>query len=694
MAACPPSSCSLTASCALSSLSSSRSGRSKENVLFRRKAKKKGNQRKRRRERTSKEEGRREKEEKKENFRVPAQKFEFGFYRFDLGGSVKNGKHTEKNNTRDTTRHIMAEALSALARETEQALGKIWDQIGHTDDERSRELEGLRDALRSVLDDKIALEQRGADALAEQIAQVKADSMAAAVACFGKDSSQVKDLQPAGSDGGDMTLRARLAGAQAAHKQFGELRSERTEEISSQFAQLYKQWKTLGGSDSDEFARQFDALVICSREEREADLTRERIDQYATAVATAQGEIDRRQAVIDGHCATIQGLWGELKNQPGPGEGDDLDKRVARDGAASAEASPTTGQTRNVNNLVSVKLIADLEQKISGLNELKLERQARIKQLAEDITELWDLLTVDDAEREQFFAQHTGLGTDVITACEGELARRQAEKVAKLRELIMGMRETLTELWEELCTGDADRRADFPAAFLEGDSDFTDEALAAHDVHIGVLEKRAEKARSLIKLIQERDTILGEKAELDAANDDPDRLQSRKAGLNLIRETKMRERIAKRLPRFHSALRTQLTAWEAEQGERFKYQGRDILTEVDEFEAEEKAEEDARKQKMQQDREARKAAMGMGSSRGAAPAQARRTIAKARTTPSTAADSLNNSLSNSRGRRPARPGTARVVLSPKNASRIASAAKARRTTARTGAENTPSRMRF
>jgi hypothetical protein len=98
----------------------------------------------------------------------------------------------------------------------------------------------------------------------------------------------------------------------------------------------------------------------------------------------------------------------------------------------------------------SLHTISLLEEKKVKLIEEKHFRENEIKKHAKQISALWAQLNVKEAQQEEFFNQHTGLGPNVLDAVRIELRRLEELKAASMKQLIADARAQLTQLWNEI----------------------------------------------------------------------------------------------------------------------------------------------------------------------------------------------------------------------------------------------------
>jgi len=158
---------------------------------------------------------------------------------------------------------------------------------------------------------------------------------------------------------------------------------------------------------------------------------------------------------------------------------------------------------------------------------------------------------------------------------EDEHHRLLELKKAHMHIFIEDARHTLHELWEKLYFSE-DETLDFSPAQTDV---YTDALLQAHEMEIHRLENLLEERKPLLFLINKHRELVDEKEQLALLAQDSSRLMSRgpRDPTRLLREEKMRKRIAKELPRVEVELKKALENWEDGNGEPFLVRGENYL---------------------------------------------------------------------------------------------------------------------
>ncbi|KAK4169441.1 anaphase spindle elongation protein 1 [Cladorrhinum sp. PSN259] len=223
--------------------------------------------------------------------------------------------------------------------------------------------------------------------------------------------------------------------------------------------------------------------------------------------------------------------------------------------------------------------IARLKSKRDRLMDEKKKRERRLQDLKDTVEALWEKLEVDEVDRKSFLNSTRGCGIRQINAFEDELARLNELKRQNLHIFVEDARTKLQELWDSLYLSE-DEMLEFTPAFSDV---YSDALLEAHEREIARLEVLREQRAPTLSLVDKHKSLIQERDELAASSQDASRLmmrgqkgEKRDPG-KLLREEKMRKRIAKELPKVTVELRKVLEQWEDEYGRPFMVHGERYL---------------------------------------------------------------------------------------------------------------------
>ena len=224
----------------------------------------------------------------------------------------------------------------------------------------------------------------------------------------------------------------------------------------------------------------------------------------------------------------------------------------------------------------------DLENLMAKRDKLldeKKGRERKIKELRTAVESLWERFGVDEADRKAFLAANRGCGLRTINEYEEELTRLNELKRQNMHLFVEDARCRLQELWDALFFSE-EEMLDFTPAFSDVCSDAL---LEAHEGEIARLEAIKEQRAPTLEMIERHRGLLADRLALSSSSQDASRLMARgnkgekRDPGKLLREEKMRKRIAKELPKLEADLRKELEHWEDEFGRPFLVHGERYL---------------------------------------------------------------------------------------------------------------------
>ncbi|KAF2011457.1 hypothetical protein BU24DRAFT_281457 [Aaosphaeria arxii CBS 175.79] len=226
--------------------------------------------------------------------------------------------------------------------------------------------------------------------------------------------------------------------------------------------------------------------------------------------------------------------------------------------------------------------MAQLKARKERLVQEKQNRERQLQQLRTTIEDLWDRLGIEQHERKQFLSSNRGCGLRTINEYEDELSRLNELKRQNLHLFVEEARVKLQELWDALYFSE-EEMLDFTPAFSDVCSDAL---LSAHESEIARLESLKEQRLPILQKVDRYRELIKERDDLQASSQDASRLMARgnkgerRDPGKLLREEKMRKRIAKELPKLEGELKKTLERWEDEYGRPFLVLGERYLDEL------------------------------------------------------------------------------------------------------------------
>ncbi|KAL8859983.1 MAG: hypothetical protein Q9178_003532 [Gyalolechia marmorata] len=279
-------------------------------------------------------------------------------------------------------------------------------------------------------------------------------------------------------------------------------------------------------------------------------------------------EYNRRLATVKATAEEVVNLWAELGTPQAQTEGSIIKYH--------REAPEQLG--------LHQQDIQNLQARRDRLLEEKRGRERKLKELKAHVEGLWDRLGVEASDRKRFLAQNRGCGLRVINEFEAELDRLNELKRQNLHLFVEDARYKLQALWDELYFSE-EEMLDFTPAFSDV---YSDALLSAHEGEIARLEALREQRAPTLQLIDKHKSLVKDREDLTASSQDASRLLAKgtkgekRDPTRLLREEKMRKRIAKDLPKVEVELKKTLERWEDEYGRPFLVHGTRYLDELEE----------------------------------------------------------------------------------------------------------------
>ncbi|KKK14922.1 hypothetical protein P175DRAFT_0528425 [Aspergillus ochraceoroseus IBT 24754] len=277
-------------------------------------------------------------------------------------------------------------------------------------------------------------------------------------------------------------------------------------------------------------------------------------------------EYHRRLEVVQTTCEEIIKLWAELGTPQAQ-----TDSSIVQHYRESPEQL----------GLHESDLSSLLARREKLLDE-KRGRERKLKDLKNSVEGLWERFGVEECDRKAFLAANRGCGLRTINEFEEELTRLNELKRQNLHLFVEDARCRLQELWDNLYFSE-EEMLDFTPAFSDV---YSDALLEAHEAEIARLDALKEQRAPTLQLIDRHRSLLAEREALAASSQDASRLMARgnkgerRDPGKLLREEKMRKRIAKELPKVEADLRKLLENWEDEYGRPFLVHGERYLDEL------------------------------------------------------------------------------------------------------------------
>ncbi|KAH7361399.1 microtubule associated protein-domain-containing protein [Plectosphaerella cucumerina] len=297
------------------------------------------------------------------------------------------------------------------------------------------------------------------------------------------------------------------------------------------------------------------------------DLSPTYVDKLDDEFTRIYDEYTRRVGTVQSLCENIIQLWAELGTP-----------QAQTDGAIVKYYRDSPEQLG-----LHEEDVKRLRSKRDKLADEKKNRERRLKDLKIAVEALWVKLGVDASECKSFLNANRGCGVRQINQFEDELARLNELKRQNLHLFVEDARCKLQELWDALYLSE-DEMLEFTPAFSDV---YSDALLEAHEREISRLEAVKEQRAPALALVDKHRQLTHDRDDLAASSQDASRLMmrgqkgERRDPGKLLREEKMRKRIAKELPKVAAELKKLLDTWEDEYGRPFLVHGERYLDVID-----------------------------------------------------------------------------------------------------------------
>lgn len=220
---------------------------------------------------------------------------------------------------------------------------------------------------------------------------------------------------------------------------------------------------------------------------------------------------------------------------------------------------------------LTIAALAAISDRVSQLQGEKERRVDIIRGLAQKIKGLWIKLSIPEAEREAFFNQHDGLGTQEMEACEAELSRLIEVKKERLKPMIEHEREKISELFDKLHFSEAQRR-EF-TSFTVPESLFTEDVLDAHEAYSIKLEEQYKLQAPIMQKLEKRELWMSYGELIKQPK--PSKFQNSRVARQWQQERiKQENSFKKGLPRLDTKLLQILEQWYNTHGSHLSFDGK------------------------------------------------------------------------------------------------------------------------
>jgi hypothetical protein len=382
----------------------------------------------------------------------------------------------------------------------------------------------------------------------------------------------------------------------------------------------------------------------------ETDLSDAREQLLLKAISAGKAARDARARDIMECVGSMRALWEVL--------GSDEDQRDAQQEQwMQLDAEVQAGGT---GLHPSAAVLKSAKERLESLQILAEVRQQAVAALVSSLELLWRRVETPSQEQDAYKRQHTGITLQDIRYHEATLAELEKKLDSMLPALINASTARLETLQKALLEQES------PTSTVDNAA-ITVAALEKLEAEIESAEARLEQRQGVLTLLERRDAILKEAAELKSAGQDPSRLLDKSAGSFRARqqEEKRRNMVSKELPRVTEKLRKTIADWEQGSGEPFVYLGRKYSDIMEEQRLEEERELEEERLRREEERQRIKAKRsGVCAPPASSPCLAGMSTAMASATPKGGACAANHTPKGPGGKTPL--DRARASVPPKS----------------------------
>ncbi|KAJ4799188.1 microtubule-associated protein 65-2 [Rhynchospora pubera] len=445
----------------------------------------------------------------------------------------------------------------------------IWDEVGESDEDRDRMLLQLEQECLDVYKRKVDQAAKSRAVLLQSLADARAQ-LVRLISALG-DNSLPGIRIPDKSTG---TIKEQLAAVTPTLDHLCKQKEERIKE----FTQVQLQIQKIRGEITRERATGVPQVD-------EQDLSLEKLDEYQSQLKELQKEKSDRLRKVHNLVSMVHDLCAVL--------GMDFFGTVSEVDPSLNDSSSASIQSKSISN----ETLAKLSNILSTMKEDKLKRLQKLRELATQLMDLWNLMDTPNEERNSFshvtclisagvdeVAGPGVLALDVLEQVEVEVQRLDQLMATKMKEIALKKQLLLEDIYAR-----AHLKVDTSAAF-ESILVVIDEGSFDPSEMLQEMEKLVEKAReesmSRKEILDKVDRWMlscEEESWLEDYSQDQNRYNaSRGAHKNLKRAEKARILVNK-IPALVDTLATKTRVWEAERGTPFNYDGVPLLAMLEEY---------------------------------------------------------------------------------------------------------------
>lgn len=295
------------------------------------------------------------------------------------------------------------------------ALNSIWDEIGYTSEEKEEGIRKIHSEIERVRAEFISKTLEQCQKLTNETEQIRSNHISMLKAIDGS-HQEINAVLENGKTG---TIKEKYECVKNKFKEFSIIYKKKYNEFDLLQKEIDICFNSLGITDKNEKGEFFEI--------GDKDLTSQRLRRYEKKINQLSEEVDSRSTKFE-----------EIKNN------------ILTISSNIQEPLPSEIEALLNNNVYSDDVLEKLNDYLEDIEEIFNTRKRYISEMAVEISRLWNLLNVSEAERRQFLSSHNALSQQNVQACIDEAERLTEIRNSKLPELIKRLRHELIEVCKSL----------------------------------------------------------------------------------------------------------------------------------------------------------------------------------------------------------------------------------------------------
>lgn len=448
-----------------------------------------------------------------------------------------------------------------------QQLQQIWDEVGESDEDRDKMLLQIEQECLDVYKRKVDLAVKSRAQLLQTLADANVE-LSTLLSALG-DKTVVG--MPEKTSG---TIKEQLAAVAPTLEKLCKQKEQRLRD----FSDVQTQIQEICGEIAGKLNLNGEAPVV-----DESDLSLKKLEEYHAQLQELQKEKSERLHKVLEFVSTVHDLCSVL--------GMDFYSTVT-------EVHPSLNDSNGVQSKsISNETLSKLAETVVALKEDKKQRLQKLQELANQLTDLWNLMDTPEEER-QLFDHVTcnisasvdevtipgALALDLIEQAEVEVERLDHLKFSRMKEIAFKKQGELEEIYARAHIEiDTEAAREKILGIIDAGNVEPSELIADMDSQILKAKEEALSRKEILDRVEKWMSACEEESWLEDYNRDDNRYNaSRGAHLNLKRAEKARILVNK-IPAMVETLVAKTRTWEEDRDITFMYDGVPLLAMLDEY---------------------------------------------------------------------------------------------------------------